>query len=83
MFNMTAFREEVAGELHKEANLWLHGAEIGGLGVLARPSVQALRRKDTSPHERSAAKHELAGLGILAVPSAYEVAKAGIRRIRK
>lgn len=47
--------------------------EVGGLGVLALPSIQALRGKPMSDHK--AHKFELAGLGILAAPYARSLAK--------
>jgi hypothetical protein len=43
-----------------------HGIELGGLGMLAAPSVGELRRSQ-DPHERFKAKAELAGLGTLAI----------------
>lgn len=48
-----------------------HAIELGGLGILARPSIQKLRGKQVS--HASEAKHELAGLGTLAAPSAYHL----------
>jgi hypothetical protein len=48
-----------------------HAVELGGLGILARPSIQKIRGKPMT--ESSTAKHELLGLGTLAAPSAYHL----------
>lgn len=48
-----------------------HAVELGGLGILARPSLNEMRGKPMD--ERSKAKHELLGLGTLAAPSAYHL----------
>jgi len=45
-----------------------HAFELGGLGILARPTIQEMRGQQVS--ERSKHIHEVAGLGTLAVPSA-------------
>ena len=63
--------------------LGTHAAEVGGLGVLARPTIQKMRGKEVS--EKSEHAHELAGLGILAVPSAIHLghmAKSGYKAIK-
>jgi len=62
----------------KEANALGHAAELAGLGVLARPSIQKLRGKPVS--EKSERVHELAGLGILAAPSAVELGRKILKR---
>ncbi len=49
-----------------------HAAEVAGLGILARPTIQKMRGQQVS--ERSEHLHELGGLGILAVPSAVNLA---------
>lgn len=48
------------------------GAEIAGLGVLAKPSIDEWRGKKVEEKKKS--KYELAGLGMLAAPSAIELA---------
>lgn len=48
-----------------------HAMEVGGLGILARPTIQEARGQEVS--ERSKRMHELGGLGVLAVPSAVEL----------
>lgn len=54
-----------------------HAAEIGGLATLAKPSFDDLRNKELNESpahkKRRHAKYELAGLGILAAPSAIEL----------
>ncbi len=55
----------------KLASVLDHAVELGGLGILARPSIQKLRGKPVT--ERSESKHELLGLGALAAPSAYHL----------
>lgn len=47
--------------------------ETAGLGVLARPSVQNLRKPGATKEQKSHAKHEIAGLGILAAHPMYEI----------
>lgn len=68
-------RAAVAQMFPKLASLGVAGAEVAGLGVLARPSWQALRKPGANAEARSHAKHELAGLGILAAHPAYEIGK--------
>lgn len=92
---LSSFVAEVEEELQKEAGLgdWaakhkdhlVHGAELAGLGTLAVPSVQKLKKihaKETTPEERKSAKYELAGLGILAAPSALHLAHAAYKKVR-
>jgi hypothetical protein len=66
----------------KRAVDWGHvgstAAELGGLGVLAVPSVQHLRGKPMN--ENTSAKMELAGLGALASPYVVRGAKALLRK---
>lgn len=50
-----------------------HGAEVAGLGILAKPSIDELRGKKVN--EKSKARTEVAGLGVLAAPSAYNLGK--------
>lgn len=65
----------------KEASAFGHAAELGGLGVLAAPSVQRLRGKPMD--EKAEHKTELAGLGILAAPSAAAAAKGAWNAAKK
>lgn len=58
------------GWVAKHKDPIVHGTELAGLGVLAKPSVDELRNPQTNPHEKKKAKYELAGLGMLAAPSA-------------
>ena len=67
--------------LDKTSNAWGHGAELAGLGILAKPSIDRLRGKHVD--ERKAARTEVAGLGVLAAPSAYELGKKGLGALRK
>lgn len=66
----------------KKAVNWGHigstGAELGGLGVLAAPSVQRLRGKPMK--DNTAAKYEVAGLGALAAPYVVRGAKSILTR---
>jgi hypothetical protein len=57
----------------KRAGMGAHLAEVAGLGMLAVPSIQHLRKKPMS--ESKTHKYELAGLGTLAAPSAYHIGK--------
>jgi hypothetical protein len=64
-----------------------HGAELAGLGVLAKPSIDDLRKKQPANESGEAkkkrhAKYELAGLGILAAPSAIHLAHSAYKRFR-
>ena len=62
----------------KKAGLGAHTAEIAGLGLLAVPSIQALRKKPVG--EKKTHQYELAGLGTLAAPSAYYLGKRMLRK---
>ena len=62
----------------KRAGLGTHAAEVAGLGILAVPSIQALRKKPVG--EKATHKYELAGLGTLAAPSAYYLGKRLLRK---
>lgn len=57
-----------------------HAVELAGLGILARPSVQAMRGKEMS--EKSKHLHEIAGLGVLAAPSAHALGKHLLGKIK-
>lgn len=74
-------RAAASGLIHaKFASLGAHAAELAGLGVLARPSLNHLRGKEMT--ERQKGVHEVAGLGILAAPSAYGLGKSLLSRVR-
>jgi len=51
------------------------GLELAGLGVLAAPSVKTLMDPSAKKKEKSHAKFETAGLGLLAAHPAYEIGK--------
>lgn len=57
-----------------------HAAELAGLGILAKPSIDRLRGKEVD--ERKAAKYETAGLGVLALPSAAAIAHGAVKKMR-
>ncbi len=50
-----------------------HVAELGGLGILAKPSIDEMRGKQVD--EKTKARTEVAGLGVLAAPSAMALGK--------
>lgn len=50
-----------------------HAAEVGGLGILAAPTVQHLRGEKKEMSDRKKAAYELGGLGVLAAPSAVKL----------
>lgn len=67
-------RAVASGVIHsKLAGLGVAGAEVAGLSILGRPSWQTLRDPAADATHRSHAKHELAGLGVLAAHPAYEI----------
>lgn len=57
----------------KQASTFGHVAEIGGLGLLAVPSIQHLLGKKVSDKAKNTM--ELAGLGMLAAPSVLSLMK--------
>jgi len=59
----------------KRASGWSTAAELGGLGVLAVPSIQKLRGHPMD--EDTAAKMEILGLGTLAAPYLGSMARTG------
>jgi hypothetical protein len=65
--------DEFWNGFEKRANAWSHAAELGGLGILAAPSVQELRHKPMS--EKKKAIYETVGLGTLAAPYLVDAAK--------
>jgi hypothetical protein len=64
----------------KTASFGAHAAELAGLGILARPSVQKLQGKDVSEHSEH--MHELAGLGVLAAPSAASLGSSAYGKVK-
>lgn len=58
-----------------------HAIELAGLGILARPSVNALRGKPMTEHASHV--HEVAGLGVLAAPSAVHMAQGAWHKGRQ
>ena len=59
-------------DIIKEASgLGGHAAEVVGLGMLAKHPIKTLRDPNASEHDRSAAKMETAGLGVLAAPAVH------------
>ena len=62
----------VTGFVKRHASTLGHGAEVAGLGILAKPSWDEYRGKKVD--EKKKAKYELAGLGVLAAPSAINLA---------
>lgn len=56
-----------------------HAAEVAGLGMLARPTIQEARGKEVS--HKSKMVHELGGLGVLAAPSLYEMGAAAKQKL--
>jgi len=64
------FEKRAESDTYDKANT---AAELVGLGTLAVPSIKHLRGIHVP--EGAAHKYELAGLGILAAPSAYKAGK--------
>jgi hypothetical protein len=67
-------------ELSKIAGLGQAALEVGGLGILGKPSLSTLRSPTASKKEKSHAKWELGGLGVLAAHPALEVGKHFLKR---
>ena len=65
-------------KLIKEASLAEHALDVGGLAMLAAPTVQKMRNKPMS--QKSTNRTELAGLGVLAAHPAYSMAKHLMKR---
>lgn len=57
----------------KASSLAVPALENLGLGVLAVPSAKTLFDPNASEHDKSHAKYELGGLGILAAHPTYEL----------
>jgi hypothetical protein len=74
----------LSGFLAQHGGHLAHGAELGGLGVLAVPSAAKLRKNNpASDEEKRHAKYELAGLGVLGVPSAAHLAHSAFKKMKK
>lgn len=75
------FRQELTGihgkynQLEKTASNLVNALEVGGLGILAKPSLGTAFNNKASDAEKSHARYELAGLGVLGAHPAYELAK--------
>lgn len=69
--------------MNKKASLALPLLETAGLGVLAAPSIETLRNPNATDKEKSHAKFETTGLGILAAHPTYELAQAAKSGIQK
>lgn len=65
----------------KKASAWGHAAEIGGLGILALPSIRSLKGKPMKEKHKDLA--EVAGLGILAMPYLADALKASRKLLFK
>lgn len=61
-------------------NALTHGAELAGLGILAKPSFDEMRGKRVD--EKRKARTELAGLGVLAAPSAVHLGHGLLHKVR-
>ena len=59
----------------KRANFLTHGAELAGLGILDVPGERDIADPHTSEKEKSKARWERTGLGVLALPSLYAAGK--------
>lgn len=75
-------RLALAARFPKLASNLVNALEVGGLGILARPSYQNLRKPNANAEEKSHAKHELAGLGVLAAHPAYELGHAAVNKAK-
>jgi hypothetical protein len=74
----------IAGFVARHGSNLTHGAELGGLGVLAVPSAAKLRKSNpASEEEKRHAKYELAGLGVLGVPSAIGLAHHAFKKMKR
>lgn len=65
----------------KRAAAFTHATEIGGLGILAAPSIMAMTGKEMSPKAYHAA--EIIGLGTLMLPSLGFAGNSMARRIAR
>lgn len=63
----------------KTAGIGSHAVEVAGLGILARPSLRAMKGKEQD--EKSTHRHEVAGLGLLAAPSAGHIGSAALKKV--
>jgi hypothetical protein len=69
--------------MDKKASLAVPILENLGLGILAKPGIDTLRNPNATPEEKSHAKYETAGLGVLAAHPTYELAQAAKGGIQK
>lgn len=69
MINFSSF----SNELEKISSKWEHAAEIGGLGILAAPTIADMAGHPMSKKWKD--RSELAGLGVLAGPAAKHLVK--------
>lgn len=58
----------------KASGMGVNALELGGLGILSVPGFKTLANRNASAHDKSHAKMENAGLGVLAAHPAYETA---------
>lgn len=93
----SAIRKSAMGYLNSPANAGLaatgvkakaassltHGLEVAGLGILGKPSLDALRDSNSTDKEKRHAKYEVAGLGTLAAHPIYELGSKAIKSIAK
>lgn len=66
--------------LYKSASLGVSGLELGGLGVLAVPSVAGLAGHPMGEKAKEIA--EVGGLGVLAAHPAYELGHAAVNAVK-
>ena len=65
----------------KRSSAIYHAAELGGLGILAAPSIRNMQGKPMSQKNKDRA--EVAGLGVLADPSAVAAGKGLVSNVKK
>jgi len=66
---------------YKQASLVVPALENLGLGILAVPSAKTLMDTNASDHDKSHAKYELAGLGVLGADPTYELGHAAAQKL--
>lgn len=66
--------------LYKSASLGVSALELGGLGVLAAPSVAGLTGHPMGEKAKEVA--EVGGLGVLAAHPAYELGHAAVNAVK-
>ena len=80
---LKTMRSKIDEDLEKTSgwgDVATHAAEVGGLGILARPTVHKMQGKTVS--KRSEHAHELVGLGVLAAPSAAHLGHMAYKGIK-